>query len=791
MPSNLGTEMSTLLQVNQLDTFYGPIQALYGVSLEVQAGEIVAVIGANGVGKTTLLRAISGIIPVCGGDIRFKGQSISGLRPEQIVRLGISHVPERRELFATMTVLENLELGAYHRRGRTTKAEVQRDLENIWEIFPVLRARQKQTAGTLSGGEQQMLAIARGLMAQPRLLLLDEPSLGLAPLLVQEVLRIVSLLREMGRTVLLVEQNASGALQIADHAYLMEVGRIVLHGTAQELLKDERVRRAYLGQRIAPPRRPHKIKAPPRGRKAGRKRATRMDLSNGQFDGPESPSHIPARPLSREKRDPRSAISKEVSPMKTKMKMLSETLPSFTLPDEYFEKRVSYTLDEIEAIQDEALPRAFAHAFEHSPFYHAKFSAAGLTPDSIRGLHDLTRLPFTTSEEIRPSPTSAHTSQTLTAAGQPDISLVHTSSGTTGAPKIFAYTGQDIARWAANTATVFWINGFRKSDIVLGVMPFGEFTGGGGLYLGMIALGATYLPISLGPGVTDKVMARLLGRVKINDIEVPIDPLLRANGLLCLASFLPRLEEMLDEYGVRPEELSLAKISCGAEPSSDAVRTRIAERLGIWPRDNYGLGEFYGPGVAGECEVGGGLHILSDAFIAEVVDPETGEPTPEGEMGELVLTSLHKEAIPLFRYRTGDRVMALPQHCPCGNAHTWVGRVPGRISTDDIMIPGGVIINRTYLENILLQVDGTGAEYVLTVADHPTRKGLQRLYIAIEGDPEANIAETLAHRIRVEYNHSPIVTVVPPGAIPRRPGKARRILSPEEYRSLVKQFTRS
>jgi phenylacetate-CoA ligase len=468
-----------------------------------------------------------------------------------------------------------------------------------------------------------------------------------------------------------------------------------------------------------------------------------------------------------------------------KTKMLPETLSSHTLPDEYFEERVSYTRGEIEMIQDEVLPRTVSYAFEHSPFYQAKFSATGLTPDSIRGLHDLNRLPFTTSEEIRPSPARAYNSQRLSTVEQRRISLVHTSSGTTGSPKIFAYTGHDIACWAANAATVFWINGFRKGDIVLGVMPFGEFTGGGGLYLGMIALGATYLPVSIGQGITDKVMAHLLARVKIDDHEVLIDPLLRANGLLCLGSFLPRLEEMLDEYGVRPEELSLAKISCGAEPSSDAVRMRIAERLGVWPRDNYGLGEFYGPGVAGECEVGGGLHVLSDAFIAEVIDPETGEPTPEGEMGELVISSLRKEAIPLFRYRTGDRVVALPQSCSCGSAHTWIGRVPGRISVDDIIIPGGVVVNRTYLEDILLQVDGSGAEYALTVADHPTRKGLQRLYIAIEGEAEANIADIIAHRIRVEYNHSPVVTVVPQGSIPRQLGKAKRILSPEKYRSLL------
>jgi branched-chain amino acid transport system ATP-binding protein len=359
MPTETDVEMSALLQVNDLDVYYGPIQVLHQVSLEVEAGEIVAVVGTNGVGKTTLLRSISGVVPPRGGEIRFEGQSIAGLRPDQIVRLGISHVPERRELFASMTVLENLELGAYHRRGREAKAEIQRDLENIWGMFPILRARQKQVAGTLSGGEQQMLAIARGLMARFKLLLLDEPSLGLAPLLVQEVLRIVTLLREMGRTVLLVEQNATGALQVADRAYLMEVGRTVMDGTTTELLQEERIRRAYLGQRIAPVRRPHEVKSLPHQNQTPKRRVSRL----------------------------RRELKKEEHPMKTREYLTAGH--SYTLPDEYFEQRLSYTADELEAIQDEALPQAFAYAFEHSPFYRAKFSAAGLTPDSIRGLHDL------------------------------------------------------------------------------------------------------------------------------------------------------------------------------------------------------------------------------------------------------------------------------------------------------------------------------------------------------------------------------------------------------------------
>ena len=463
-----------------------------------------------------------------------------------------------------------------------------------------------------------------------------------------------------------------------------------------------------------------------------------------------------------------------------------DVLPRMTLPDEYFAHRAGLSADDIEAIQDERLAREYSRAFERSAFYRDKFSAAGLNSDSVNGLRDLERLPFTTSEEVRPPRSDFYASERLMTVDQEQVSLIHRSSGTTGAPKVYPYTGRDVAQWAANTALVYWIHGFRKSDIVLGIIPFGEFTGGGGCYLGFIALGATYVPISIGPGLTEKVAAHLAGRLRVDGREISVDPIMRANAVMCLSSFLPRLEEILDEYNLRADDLALSKVSCGAEPASDALRVRFAERFGIWPRDNYGLGEFYGPGVAGECEVGGGLHVLSDAYIAEVIDPETGEPTPEGEMGELVLTSLCKDAMPLFRYRTGDRTTALPGPCPCGIAHKWIGRIPGRISADDLMIPGGVIVNRTYLENVLLQVDGAGSEYVVTVADHPTRKGLQRLYIAIEGDPDSGLAKTVARRVQVEYNAAPIVTVLPVGSIPRQQTKkARRILNPAEYWKVV------
>ena len=237
-----------LLETRNVSTFYGQIQALNNVRMQVGEGEIVAIIGANGAGKTTLLNTICGVHPPKEGKVIFGDQDITRLPAERIVRLGISHVPERRQVFGTMSTLDNLILGAYHRYGKEKKEDIEADMEYVFELFPILKERQKQMAGTLSGGEQQMLAIGRGLMAKPQLLLLDEPSLGLAPLLVREIFRVMTELREHGTTILLVEQNARAALRIADRAYVLETGEVALEGTAEELLADERVQSAYLGK---------------------------------------------------------------------------------------------------------------------------------------------------------------------------------------------------------------------------------------------------------------------------------------------------------------------------------------------------------------------------------------------------------------------------------------------------------------------------------------------------------------------------------------------------------------
>jgi branched-chain amino acid transport system ATP-binding protein len=234
-----------LLEVDAIEAGYGPIRALDGISLHVDAGELVAIIGANGAGKTTLLMAISGIVPVRAGAVRFGGATITGLEPHEIVRLGIGHAPEGRRIFPRLSVRENLELGGF---ARADRAEVRRDIDKVCDLFPVLGSRMAQFGGTLSGGEQQMLALGRALVGRPRLLLLDEPSLGLAPLVVAKIFEVIAGLSEKGIAVVLVEQNARAALKLASRGYVLETGRITLSGAGRDLAGDRRVRDAYLGE---------------------------------------------------------------------------------------------------------------------------------------------------------------------------------------------------------------------------------------------------------------------------------------------------------------------------------------------------------------------------------------------------------------------------------------------------------------------------------------------------------------------------------------------------------------
>ncbi len=234
-----------LLEVSDLKVYYGVIQAIKGISFEVNQGEVVALIGANGAGKTTTLHTVSGLLPAKEGKIIFDGKDISKVSAHKIVSMGMAHVPEGRRIFQELSVLENLKLGAYTRKN---KAEIAESIEMVYDKFPRLKERKNQVAGTLSGGEQQMLAMGRALMSKPRIILMDEPSMGLSPLLVSEIFEIIKEIRNSGTTVLLVEQNAKKALSIADRAYVLETGNITLSGDASKLINDESIKKAYLGE---------------------------------------------------------------------------------------------------------------------------------------------------------------------------------------------------------------------------------------------------------------------------------------------------------------------------------------------------------------------------------------------------------------------------------------------------------------------------------------------------------------------------------------------------------------
>jgi branched-chain amino acid transport system ATP-binding protein len=233
-----------MLEVSNIDTFYGKIQALWDVSLTIEEAEIVALVGSNGAGKTTLLNTISGLLRPASGSVEFCGKRIEGLKPHVIVQLGMSHIPEGRRLFPDMSVRENLEMGAYMKRVWKDKQE---SFHTVYQLFPILQARQGQIASTLSGGEQQMVAMGRGLMSQPRLCIIDEPSSGLSPLMVEEIFGIIEGLRDQGIAIFLIEQNVQQTLEIADRAYVLENGRITLEGESKKLLEEEVIRKAYLG----------------------------------------------------------------------------------------------------------------------------------------------------------------------------------------------------------------------------------------------------------------------------------------------------------------------------------------------------------------------------------------------------------------------------------------------------------------------------------------------------------------------------------------------------------------
>jgi len=422
-----------LLRIEQLTLHYGAAQALFGIDLEVREGETVAIVGANGAGKTSLLKAIAGIVPPSGGRILLAGQDVTGQPASRMARLGVALSPEGREMFGELSVRENLVLGSLG--AKTAKAEVARRLEDVFSRFPKLRERVEQPAATLSGGEQQMVAIGRALMAHPRLLLLDEPSLGLAPLVTDEIFHIIHRLARAGTTILLVEQNAARALTASATARLLANGRIVGSGKSEELLVHPELRRAFLG-------------AASRNNPA-QSRLGAAGLTNVRLEKPD---------MSRQTFMP--AVDSE-------------------------EKLRSHQLA--------GLQWTVRHARQGSPFYRARLDDAGVGSDAIRTLDDVAKLPFTSADDLRddyPFP--------LRAVPYEQIVRIHSSSGTTGKRKILCYTQKDVDDWAHFFARCYEMAGVTPLDRVQIAVGYGLWTAGVGFQAGCERIGAMAVPTGPG-----------------------------------------------------------------------------------------------------------------------------------------------------------------------------------------------------------------------------------------------------------------------------------------------------
>lgn len=684
-----------LLVIDRLTVHYGAAQALFGVSLQVAPGETVALVGANGAGKSSLLQAIMGLVRPSGGHIYFQGQEITGWPPTRLARLGLALCPEGREVFGELTVQENLEAGVL--ALGLPKAEKEARLAEVLARFPRLAERLAQPAATLSGGEQQMLAMGRALMARPRLLLLDEPSLGLAPLITDEIFNIINQLSRAGVTILLVEQNAARALTVSQRAYLLASGRLVTSGDSYQLLVDPELRRAFLG---------------------------------AASDQNPAASRLGAAGL-------------------TNIRLEKPRMPKTFMPD-------FKSLEELQAHQLRGLQWTVRHAYEGSSFYREKLEAAGIHPDDIKSLDDLRRLPFTTAEDIRdgyPFP--------LRAVPYEQIVRIHASSGTTGKRKILCYTQKDIDDWTHFFARAFEMAGVTPLDRVQIAVGYGVWTAGIGFQLACERLGAMAIPV--GPGNLDL------------QCEFLVD--LQATVLCCTASMALLLAEEINRRQL-VDKISLRKIIYGSERSSVAMRRKIAELTGGCELfDIPGLTELYGPGTGIECPHHDCIHYWADYYILEIINPETLEPLPDGEWGEMVVTTLCKEAAPLIRYRTRDITRIIPGPCTCGTILPRHSRIRGR--TDDMFKFRGVNIYPSSIDRILSDIPGLGSEYQIHLSRDDRGRDHMLLRVERGENVEAGRSDDLGREVVYAIKHKLLVTpqveIVPYGTLPRSERKSKRI----------------
>ena len=414
---------------------------------------------------------------------------------------------------------------------------------------------------------------------------------------------------------------------------------------------------------------------------------------------------------------------------------------------------------DLEALQLERLKETVRRSYERVPFYREAMEERGITPADIRSLDDLRLLPFTDKETFRRTYPYG-----LFAVPRRDLVRVHASSGTTGTPTLVGYTRRDLETWSDLVARFLVAAGVTRESVVQVAFGYGLFTGGFGLHYGIERVGALVVPASSG---NTRRHLRLIADLGTTDI-------------VCTPSYALNIAEVAAETGFDLCRSTLCRAILGAEPWSEAMRREIEARLGVEAYDNYGLSEVIGPGVSGECVERNGLHIYEDCFIPEIIDPETLEPLPPGEEGELVLSAINKEALPVLRYRTRDRARLIDEPCPCGRTFRRHSRITGR--TDDMLIVRGVNVFPSQIEEVLLAVEGTLPQYQIIL----TRSGaLDELEVRVEvtetllSDEMRRMQETTR---RIEGELETVlglrskVTLVEPGSLPRSPGKARRVL---------------
>ncbi len=415
--------------------------------------------------------------------------------------------------------------------------------------------------------------------------------------------------------------------------------------------------------------------------------------------------------------------------------------------------------EELEQLQLERLQSTLNRIYAHVPFYRKTFDGMGISPEDVGSLADLSRLPVTTKEDLR-----GNYPYGLFAVPMREVVRIHASSGTTGTSTVVGYTRNDIRIWSNLTARVLTMGGVTKDDVVQIAFGYGLFTGGFGLHYGAERIGASVIPASSGN--------------TLRQIQIMTD--FKTTALISTPSYALHVAETIWERGIPLASLSLRHGLFGAEPWSERMRQEIQEKLGIVATDNYGLSEIIGPGVSGECRERSGLHISEDHFLVEVVDPETLRPVPEGETGELVITSLTKEAFPMIRYRTRDLTRILPGGCPCGRTLRRMDRILGR--TDDMLIIKGINVFPSQIETVLFEIEGTEPHYRIVI----DRKGaLDEVTVQVEVAEsiffdqmrrQREMVEHIRRRLAQELGISVDVKLVERKSIARSEGKSKRVI---------------